>query len=162
MSGGPIYHLPPYTSDTAGNAFPNFYAGGGGNASPTDYGLGITASLGTDVTWQLRFPMPPTIPSGTLKLRTLMLANATSGTAKWTVSDINVAAGSSPSAATMNGETQQSYTWSSGNAGEYIETKQALTSTPSGNDTLVVAITFNHTSWTLAATLTTIATIIWE
>jgi hypothetical protein len=162
MSGGPIYHLPPYTSDTAGNAFPNFYAGAGGNASPTDYGLGIAASLGTDVAWQLRFPMPPSIPAGTLKLRTLMLANATSGTAKWTVSDINVAAGASASAAAMNSETQQSYSWTTGNADKYIETKQALTSTPSGNDTLVVALTFNHSGWTLAVPLTTVATIIWE
>ena len=162
MSGGPIFHLPPYTSDTAGNAFPSFYAGGGGNAAPTDYGLGIAASLGADVVWQLRFPMPPSIPYGTLKLRTLMLANATSGVAKWTVSDINVAASASPSAATMNGETQQTYTWVSGNADKYIETKQALTSAPSGNDMLVVAITFNHTGWTLAQTLTTVATIIWE
>jgi len=162
MSGGPIYHLAPYTADTAGNAFPNFYAGAGGNAAPADFGLGITASLGSDVAWQLRFPMPPAIPSGTLKLRTLMLANATSGKALWTVSDINVTASASPSAATMNAETQQSYTWTTGNADKYIETKQALTSTPSGNDTLVVAITFNHTSWTLAVPLTTIATIIWE
>jgi hypothetical protein len=162
MSGGPIFHLPPYTSDTAGNAFPNFYIGSGADAAPVDYGLGVTASLGADVTWQLRFQMPPAIPGGTLKLRTLMLANATSGTAKWTVSDINVAAGSSPSAATMNSETQQSYSWASGNADKYIETKQALAATPAGNDMLVVAITFNHSGWTLATPLTTIATIIWE
>lgn len=163
MSGGPIYHLPPYTSNTSGLAFPNFYAGGGGNASPTDYGLGVAASLSSDVAWQLRFPMPPgAIPSGTLKLRTLMLANATSGEALWTVSDINVAAGASPSAASMNSESQQNYTWVSGNADKYIETKQALTSSPNPNDVLVVAITFNHTSWTLAQNLTVLATVIWE
>ena len=73
-----------------------------------------------------------------------------------------MAAESSPSAATMNAETQQSYTWVSGNADKYIETKQALTSSPAGNDTLVMALTFNHTGWTLAANLTTLATIIWE
>lgn len=162
MSGGPIYHLPPYTADTLGNAFPNFYAGAGGNAAPTDYGLGVAASLGADVIWQLRFPMPPTIPTGTLKLRILQLANATSGTAKFTVSDTNVAAGASPSAATLTAETQSSVTWGAGDADKYKETKVQLTVVPTGNDTLVVALTFNHTSWTLAVPLTLIATIIWE
>lgn len=162
MSGGPIAPFPPYTSDVSGNAFPNFYVGAGGNASPTDYGLGVAASLGADTVWQLRFPMPPTIPTGTLKLRILQLANATSGVAKFTVSDANVAAGASPSAATLTAETQSSVTWGAGDADKYKETKVTLTSAPSGNDTLVVAITFNHTSWTLAQILTSIVTAIWE
>ena len=162
MSGGPIYHLPPYTSDTAGNAFPNFYSGGGGNASPVDYGLGIAASLGTDTVWQLRFPIPPSVPSGTLKLRLLALANASSGNAKVTVKDVNVAAAASPSAATLTSETQATVTWSMGDADKYKETKIALTSTPAGNDTLVVALNFNSSGWTLAQVSTWIATIIWE
>lgn len=162
MTAGPIAHYPPYTSDTAGNAFPNFYQGGGGNASPTDYGLGVAASLGADVTWQLRFPMPPTIPSGTLKLRCLQLANATSGTAKFTVKDGTCAAGASPSATALTSETQSSVTWAAGDADKYKETKVSLTAAPAGNDTLIIAITFNTTSWTLAQILTTIATIIWE
>lgn len=162
MSGGPIYHLPPYTSDTAGNAFPSFYSGAGGNASPVDYGLGIVASLGSDVTWQLRFPMPPSIPSGTLKLRLLALANATSGVAKFTVKDGNVAAAASPSAVSLTSETQSSVTWAAGDNDKYKETKVTLTSAPSGNDVLVVAITFNTSSWTLAQVSTWIVTAIWE
>lgn len=162
MSGGPIYHLAPYTSDTAGNAFPNFYAGGGGNASPTDYGLGIVASLGTDTTWQLRFPMPPSIPTGTLKLRLLQLANATSGTAKFTVKDATVAAAASPSAASLTSETQSSVTWAAGDNDKYKETKVTLTASPAGNDMLVVALTFNTTGWTLAQVLTSTVTVIWE
>lgn len=162
MAGGPIASYPPYTSNTDGSLFPNFYAGGGGNASPTDYGLGVKASLGADNVWQLRYPMPPTIPTGTLKLRVLMLANATSGTAKWTVSDATVAAGASPSAATLTAETQSTATWAAGDNDKYKETKTALTATPAGNDTLVVALTFNATGWTLAQVLTVIPTIIWE
>lgn len=162
MAGGPIYHLAPYTADTAGNAFPNFYSGGGGNASPVDFGLGIAASLGADATWQLRFPMPASIPSGTLKLRLLQLANATSGTAKFTVKDGTVAAGSSPSAVSLTSETQSSVTWAAGENDKYKETKVTLTASPSANDMLVVAITFNTASWTLAQVLTTIATVIWE
>lgn len=162
MSGGPIASYPPYTSDTVGNAFPNFYTGGGGNAAPTDYGLGIAASLSADVAWQLRFPMPPTIPTGTLKLRVLSLANASTGAAKFTVSDATVAAGASPSAATLTAETQSTVTWGAGDADKYKETKVPLTATPAGNDTLVVALTFNHTGFTLAAVSTHIVDIIWE
>jgi hypothetical protein len=165
MAGGPITPSSVYLGAGGGNLFPNFYTGAGGNAAPTDEGVGVAASLSADEVIMLRFPMPPTIPTGTLKLRTLMLANATSGTIKYTVSDANVAAAASPSAATLTGETQSSATWT-GSAGstadDYIEIKTTLTSAPNGNDMLVVAVTVNHTSWTLAQVLTMIFTIIWE
>jgi hypothetical protein len=143
-----------------GNLFPNFYSGAGGNASPVEEGIGVVASLGADEVAQLRFPMPPSIPTGTLKLRNLMLANATTGTVKYTVSDANVAAGADPSSATLSAETQSSATLSA--ADTYLEVKTVLTSSPNGNDMLVVAVTFNHTGWTLAQVLTNIFTIIWE
>ena len=162
MSGGPIYHLPPYTSDVSGSLFPYFYVGGGGNAAPTDYGLGVVQSLGQDATWQLRFPMPPLIPSGTLKLRILALANAATGAAKFTVKDATVAAGSSPSAASLTSETQSTVTWSTGDNDKYKETKVTLSASPSANDTLVVALTFNTSGWTLAISSLWIATVIWE
>ncbi|MGE3622489.1 MAG: hypothetical protein AB7H77_01265 [Bdellovibrionales bacterium] len=162
MAGGPIYHFPPYTSDTGGNAFPNFYTGGGGNAAPVDFGLGVAASLGSDATWQLRFPMPPSIPGGTLKLRLLALANAGSGSAKVTVKDAAVAAATSPSAAALTSETQATVTWGAGDADKYKETKITLAATPAANDTLAVGLTFNASGWTLAAVSTWIATIIWE
>ena len=137
MAGGPIYPSSAYPADSSGRLFPTFYGGVGGNAAPHDEGLGVKASLDADATWELRFPMPPSIPTGTLKLRLLALANATSGVAKVTVKDKNVAAGASPSAA-------------------------ALTSTPAGNDVLVVALTFNTTGWTLAQVSCWLASIIWE
>lgn len=161
MAGGPIY---PTSVDygSSNNLFPNLYKGGGGNAAPNEWGHGVIASLAADAALSLRFPMPPTIPTGTLKLRTLALANATSGAAKFTVSDKNVAAGASPSAASLTGETQQTITWAAGNADEYLENKLSLTPTPSGNDELVVAVTFNTTGWTLAVVGTFIFSIIWE
>src|SRR5690348_16781568 len=119
MAGGPIYPSSAYPADTAGRLFPNFYQGGGANAAPHDEGLGVMASLSADATWELRFPMPPTLPSGTAKLRVLSLANATSGVLKFTVADGRCPAGSSPSAATLTGETQSSLTWAAGNADEY-------------------------------------------
>jgi len=159
MAGGPIFPSSAYPGST-GNIFPNFYAGGGVNAAPHDEGWGVVASLAADSILELRFPMPPTIPTGTLKLRALALANATSGVANWTTSDKNVAAGASPSAATLNAESQDSITWTT--ADVYNEVKRALTSTPAGNDMLVVAMKFQTSGWTLAQVATFIFSIIWE
>ncbi len=162
MAGGPIYPTSAYPADSAGRLFASFYAGSGGNAAPHDEGLGVKASLDADATWELRFPMPPSIPTGTLKLRLLALANATSGFAKVTVKDGTCPAGSIPSSVTLTSESQISPAWLSGSADKYIESKVALSATPSGNDMLVVALTFNTSGWTLAAASTWLASIIWE
>jgi len=162
MAGGPVTASSVYLGGGSGNIFPNFYAGGGGNASAHDEGIGVVASLGSDATAELRFPIPPTVPSGTMKLRCLALANATSGAAKFTPKDINVAAAASPSAATLTSEAQQTITWAVGDADKYKEVKLALTPTPAGNDMLVMAVTFNTSGWTLAQVGTFIFTLIWE
>lgn len=162
MAGGPIAPSSVYLGGAAGNLFPNFYAGAGGNAAPHDEGIGVVASLAADSTAELRFPMPPTIPTGTLKLRLLALANATSGSAKLTVSDANVAAGASPSAAALTSEAQTTVTWAAAGNDKYTEAKVTLSATPAGNDMLVVAIKFQTTGWTLAQVSTWLATIIWE
>ena len=153
----------PYTSDTTGNLGFGYYAGGGGNASPTDFGLTVAASLSADVTAQMRFILPPVIPTGAMKLRLLCLANATSGAAKLTVKDGIVAAGASPSAVSLTSETQTTITWTAGLADKYQEVKIALTVTPAANGILVVAITFNTTGWTLAQIMTMLVpALIWE
>lgn len=162
MSGGPILPNSIYPGDTAGRLFPSFYSGAGGNVSPRDNGMGVMSSLSADATWELRFLMPPTIPSGTLKLRLLALANAASGAAKVTVKDATVAAGASPSAASLTSETQTTVTWAAGDNDKYKEAKVPLTASPAGNDILVVALTFNNSGWTLAQVSTWIASIIWE
>jgi hypothetical protein len=162
MSGGPLLPSSVYLGGAGGNLFPNFYAGAGGNAAPHDEGIGVVASLGADSTAELRFAVPPTVPSGTFKLRMLALANATSGAAKVTVKDGRAPAGASPSAAALTSETQQTVTWASGNADEYKETKLALTTVPQGNDMIVVAITFNTSGWTLAQISTWLFSLIWE
>ena len=164
MAGGPIYPTSTYPADTSGRLFPNFYAGAGANAAPHDEGLGVKASLDADATWELRFPMPPSLPTGTAKLRVLSLANATSGTLKFTVQDGRCPAGSSPSAATLTSETQSSVTWSTGNNDQYLETKVTLTglSSLAANDMVIVALTFNTTGTTLAAVSTHLVSFIWE
>ncbi len=150
-----------YTTDTTGNLFPYVYTGAGGNASPSDTGWGVVASLGSDVTLQMRFQMPPAIPgSGTFKLVSYCLANASSGVVKYTVQDADVGTSTAPSAATLTSETQTSITWAA--ADKYVITKTALTSTPVADDVSVIAVTFNHTSWTLAQILSCRWEELWE
>ena len=164
MAGGPIYPYSAIPTDTTGRLFPVRYAGVGGNIAPNDQALGVVGSLGADATWDLRFLMPPAaaIPSGTLKLRVLMLSAANSGVVKYTVNDAVVAVGSSPSAATLTAETQSSITWVAGDSDKYKEDKVTLTASPAGNDVLVVGLKFQTSGWTLSVTLACIVSVIWE
>lgn len=164
MAGGPILPNSLFPGDTAGRLFPSFYGGAGGNAAARDEGMGVMASLSADATWELRFLLPPAaaIPSGTLTLRLLALANAATGSAKVTVKDAVVAAGASPSAAALTSETQTTVTWGASDNDKYKEAKIPLSAVPVGNDILVVGLTFNTSGWTLAQVSTWIASIIWE
>jgi hypothetical protein len=160
MAGGPLSPSSVYLGGASGNLFPYFFTGSGANAASTEEGIGVIASLGADAVAQLRFPMPPTIPSGTLKLMVRMLTSAASGTAKFTVSDNSCGSGTSPSGLTLTAETQSSVTFTV--ASQYLDVKVTLTTTPAANDSLVVAITFNHTSWTLAQILSCAVWVLWE
>jgi hypothetical protein len=167
MAGGPVSPISAYPA-TAGKVFPSVHSGAGGNAASHEEGMGVMASLDGNAVWELRFPMPPSIPSGTLKLRLLALANATSGAAKVTVSDgvatpaTSPSSSGNPSGVSLTSETQTTVTWSTSENDRYKEAKVTLTASPSGNDVLVVALTFNTSGWTLAQVSTWIATIIWE
>jgi hypothetical protein len=161
MSGGPLLPSSIYLGGASGNLFPNFYIPATNtNAAGALEGVGVVASLGADSNAVLQFNMPETIPSGTLKLRCLAMANATSGVAKVTVKDKNVAAGSSLGTSTLNSETQLSQTWAT--ADILVENKITLTSSPSANDVLTVLVVFNTSGWTLAAASTWQFSIVWE
>lgn len=148
-SGSPqIQPSSTYTTDVSGSVFPYLYTATGGNASPTESGWGIVASLASDKVLQMRFALPSSVPAGTLNLVSYCQANATSGVAKYTISDANVAAGSNPGAASLSAETQTSTTWTTADA--YVRTATPLTAVPTANGMLVVAVTFNTTGWTLA------------
>jgi hypothetical protein len=162
-SGAPI--LQPdstYLTDPgSGNIFPAVYTGGGSNVSVHESGIGLVASLAASPVLELRFQMPPIIPStGTFKLVSHCLANATSGVMKYTPSDGFVAAGSSPSGVTLTGDTQVSQTWSS--ADVYVVNKTTLSETPLADGVSVVAVTFNASGWSLAAIPVCRWTEIWE
>ncbi|HJX58192.1 MAG TPA: hypothetical protein VJ325_05680 [Thiobacillus sp.] len=125
--------------------------------------MGVAASIAADSTWRLRFQMPPTLPSGTGKLRLLALANATSGNAKVNPKWASVAVEEDPSSATPVAETVQTVTWGAGDADQYKELKVTLDAdTLVANEVVVMDLVFETASWTLAAVSTWIAIIIWE
>lgn len=153
-------YVPPRSAYAAGQrAFPNVHTGA--TNARADEGLGIEASLGADATWQLRFPIPPTLaatPAATLRLR--MLANATSGNARirpqWAV----VAAGANPDTASLNDEGVQNVAWAAGDNDDYKEVDIALdAATIAQSDAgreLVLNLLCETASWTLAQVLTII------
>ena len=161
MAGGPIFPRSAYPV-TSGRVFPNMHVGAGAN-SKHEEGLGVEASVGADSTWRLRFEMPPTLPTGTGKLRLLMLANATSGDAKINPKWVSVAVGEDPSSATPVAETVQTVTWGAGENDDYKELKVTLDAdTLTGSEIVVMDLVFETASWTLAQVLTVIPSIIWE
>jgi hypothetical protein len=160
MSGGPL--LPSsFSPDGSGNIYPAFYVPATNtNTAGALEGVGVVASLGADSYAVLQFNMPETIPSGTLKLRILAMADATSGTAKLTIKDGATSAGSNIGAATLNSETQLSQAWAT--ADILVENKITLTTSPTANQILTVLATFNATGWTLAAVSVWQFSIVWE
>ncbi len=146
--------------------FPNIHIGAGSN-SKHEEGLGVEASLGADAIWRLRFQIPPAIPTGTLKLLMRSLANATTGDAKVNPKWDIVGTGADPSSATLNAEGTTTITWSSGDNDDYKDTKitlDARTAPTTGdeNKAIVMDLTFETSSYTLAQILTAQCSIIWE
>lgn len=161
MAGGPIF---PHSAVpvTSPRVFPNIHVGAGAN-SKHDEGLGVEASVGADSTWRLRFWCPPTLPSGTCKLRLWALANATTGNAKVNPKWSSVAAEEDPSGATLNAETTQTLSWGAGDNDQYKELKVTLDAdTPVAGEMIVMDLVFETASWTLAVISTWIAAVIWE
>lgn len=160
MAGGPIF--PHSAFPTTSDAFPNFHVGAGAN-SKHDEGLGIAASLGADTIWRLRFQMPPTLPTGTGKLRLLALANSAANAAKVNPSWVSVAVEEDASAATLNAEGTGTITWAASDEDVYKELKITLDAdTLVASEEVVMDLVFETASWTLAVVSTWIASIIWE
>jgi len=161
MAGGPLFPNSAYPV-TSSRVFPNIHVGAGSN-SKHDEGLGVEASVGADATWRLRFHMPPTLPSGTGKLRLLALANATSGVAKVNPKWASVAVEEDPSSATLNAEGTSTVTWGASDNDQYKELKVTLDAdTLVASEVVVMDLVFETSSWTLAQVSTWIPTIIWE
>lgn len=173
MAGGPIL---PFSAVpvTAANLFPNIHVSAGANFKRLE-GLGVVASLGADSVWALAFRMPPTLPTGTGKLRLLVQANATSGVARVNPKWASCAVGEDPAGLTLNAETVtpdsvsgaagsgDTITWGTGDNDQIIEAKWTLNAdTLVASELVVMHLTFETSSWTLAAISTWYPAIIWE
>jgi hypothetical protein len=162
MAGGPILPSSMYLGGASGNLYPTFYIPATNtNTAGALEGVGVVASLAADAPAVLQFNMPESIPTGTIKLRCLAMANATSGVAKVTFKDASTSAGSNIGVTSLTTETQLSQTWTT--ADILVENKITLTATaPTANQILTVLVTFNTASWTLAAASTWQFSIVWE
>ena len=162
MAGGPLFPCSIYPV-TSARVWANVHVGAGAN-SKQDYGLGVQASVGADSIWRLRFNLPPTaLPTGTGKLRLLALANATANSAKVNPKWASVAVGEDPSAATLQAEGTSTLTWAAGDNDKYKELKITLDAdTMVAGEIVVMDLTFETSSWTLAVVSTWIPSIIWE
>jgi hypothetical protein len=112
---------------------------------------------------QFNIPGTGVIPSGTLKLRVLAWANATSGVAKLDIIDGRTPAGSNIANATFTTEAGSptiSQTWAT--ADIIVENKVTLTQTPSAGDIYTVVATFRTASWSLTAQSVWQFSLIWE
>ncbi len=174
MAGGPVF---PHSAVpvTAARVFPNIHVGAGTVGSPEEEGLGVEASVGANATWRLRFQMPPTLPSGTGKLRLLALANATSGIARVNPTWASVNIGEDPSGFALFAEgitadavagfagAGATLEWGAGDNDQYGEAKWNLNAdTLVALEEVIMNLVFETSSWTLAAVSTWIASIIWE
>lgn len=161
MAGGPVFPVSAFPV-TADRVFESVHVGGGAN-SKEDIGMGVEASVGADSIWRLRFKTPHVLPTGTAKLQLYALANATSGDAKVNAKWASVAPEESPSGATLNAEGTSTLTWASGDADVYKELEITLDAdTIVAQEMIVMDLTFETTSWTLAQVSTWYAMIVWE
>ncbi len=156
MAGGPL--LPssgPYLGGASGNLYPAFYIPATNtNAAGALEAVGVVASLAADAPAVIQFNMPGAglIPTGTLKLRVLAWANATSGVAKLDIADGATSVGSNIGATTLTTEAGSptiSQTWTT--ADVIVENKVTLTTVPTAGQILTILATFRTASWTLAA-----------
>lgn len=162
-AGGPIYPASAFPV-TSGFVFPGCHVGAGAN-SKQDCGLQVTdaTTLTSDAIWRLRFWMPPTLPSGTCKLKIWALANATSNAVKINPKWAMVDAEADPSSATLNAEGTSTITWAAGDNDQYKELKITLDAvTVNASQMMVMDLTFEDTSFTLAVVSTYHVAVIWE
>ncbi len=165
MAGGPILPSSIYLGGASGSLSPTFYIPATNtNLGGAIEGIGVVASLTSSTAPYnavMQFNMPENIPTGTLKLRSLAMANATSGTAKYTIADGVTTAGSNIGITSLTTETQNSVTWSS--ADVLMETKTTLTAAPAANQVLTCIASFNSSGgFTLAAASVWQFSAVWE
>lgn len=163
MSGGPILPSSIYLGGASGNLSATIYvpATNTNNAGAIE-GIGVVASLASSAPAILQFNLPEAIPTGTAKVRALLwtTSTSTSQVAKLTISDGQTAAGSNIGATSLTTETQVTQTGFTSDA--ITENKITITTSPTANNILTVAATFNATGWTLASNSVWQFSLVWE
>lgn len=161
MAGGPVSPISTFPV-TVDRVFASVHEGDGAN-SKQDSAMGVEASVGADAIWRLRFKMPEVLPSGTGKLQLWALADAITGVAKANPKWASLGAEEDPSSITLNAEGTSTLTWSTADDDEYKELLITLDAdTLVAGEMVVMDLTFETTSWTLAQVSTWYAWIIWE
>lgn len=158
MAGGPIF---PHSAlpITSPRVYPNVHAATNAHLE----GLGVEASVGADSTWRLWYLMPPSLPSGTMKLLLTGVANATSGNAKVNPKWKSFAAEETYSSPSLNAEGTSTVSWGASDNDQFKETKITLDAdTPVAGEYVILDLVFETSSWTLAQISTWTAAIIWE
>ena len=119
MAGGPVW---PYSKFPATDelTYPLVYVGDGG-VSAQEEGMGLAASHSSDASWQLRFAMPPSLPTGTAKLRVWAMADAVAGDEDIDPQWKSVAMGEDPSTGALNAEGNTNFLWTTAEDDIYKE-----------------------------------------
>jgi len=154
VAGGPIFPRSSYPVTTS-RVFPNFHAATNAHTE----GLGYEASLGADSIWRLWFQMPPTLPTGTMKLL-LRVISAGAGNVKLNPKWKSFGSAETVSSPSLNAEGVATITTV---ADQFIETKITLDAdTPVAGEEVILDLVGETSGWTLASVSTAIASIIWE
>lgn len=167
-----------YANDLTGRVFPNNHIGSVAtlNASAVAKGLGVRASLDQNTAWALAWQLPPSLPTGTLKLLLNCFANTSSGAARINPNWCAVSVGANPFNTTQSAEgvtpdsvagaagSGDTVTWGTGDEDQLIQVKWALdaATAPTAGQFVNMALTFETSSWTLASVLTMQPFLIWE
>jgi len=163
MAGGPLLPSSIYVGGASGNLTLTFYVPttNTNNAGAIE-GIGVVASLGANSNAVLQFNLPESIPTGTLKLRLLFWANASTGNAIYTVADAGTAAGNNIGVTTLTTDASAvSVTRSAVDIAQ--EVKVTLTGAgQTANNIYTVLLTFVTASWTLAQSSVWQASLVWE
>lgn len=157
VEGGSIHPFSAFPS--TGDGAPGFHV-----ISTTNFieGLKVAASITTDIVWHLAFKMPPTLPSGTMKLVLELISAAITGNAKVNPSWEGYASGEVPADVTGSAEGVSTIA-SPTTANQLLVTKITLDAgTIAAADILYMQLLFDATSWTLASVSTWMPSVIWE
>jgi hypothetical protein len=162
MSGGPIGPCSA-APDATGFVFPRIHLGATNSRRVAGLGVTDATTMTANATWFLVFELPPTLPSGTCKLRLLALANATANAAKVNPTWLSIAPEETYDTVSLLPEGTQTITWAAGDADQFKELKVILDAdTPVAGELIFMSLIFEDSGYTLAVASTWLASIIFE